>query len=81
MTINLIPGLVSKILPTTRDEKMSVRVMAERVMPSHWLEEGGTPRLCKYSHKLGKTTAYSTPDMNMNRWMMERLVRLEMKQI
>ena len=56
---------------------MSVRVMADKVMPNHWLEDEGTPRLWRYSHRLGKTTAYSTPEMNMNRWMMDRLVRLK----
>ena len=74
--MNLMPGLVSRILPTMREEKMSVRVMADKVMPNHWLEDEGTPRLWRYSQRLGKTTAYSTPDMNMKRWMMDRLVRL-----
>ena len=74
--MSLILGLVSRILPTTREEKMSVNVMADRVMPNHWLEDEGTPRLWRYSQRLGKTTAYSTPDMNMKRWMMDRLVRL-----
>ena len=30
---------------TSKEENMSVRVMAEMTRPSQWVEEGGTPRL------------------------------------